>query len=358
MADTSRARKIIAKAVDFFSGIDFHRGKDRTLVDIFPPPLLMRIGESPRYVPGMTKIEFPEYLEFETPARFAALSDIHGNLEALIAVLADLDRRGIRDIKVLGDIVGYGPNPRECIDELHRWGVVSTAGNHDSVVIAREEDIPDYRLNRVARGAALYTKDCLGISDKDYDWLCVSETNKYLDFLMKLPALMASTNQPFLFVHGSPEHPIDDYVEFPPPDALKAEYGESNPKWKKTNTILENLIGSYDVFFCGHTHFPGVLKKPKKGYYGFFVHRGPGPDKNEETISINTYGEVASCNPGSVGQPRDRDPRASYMIVDVFNNTVMATIVRVGYDVEKTRQKIHDTPELDNILGDRLLEGK
>ena len=133
----------------------------------------------------------------------------------------------------------------------------------------------------------------------------------------------------FLFVHGSPRNPLNEYV-FP-------EDIYNQKKMEKLFSLVEHHC------FQGHTHVPGVFTQN----LNFF-----SPEEIGYQYSLSD--EKAMMNVGSVGQPRDGDPRACYVIID--NDLVRYR--RVEYPVEKTRQKIYDTPELDNFLGDRLLDGR
>jgi predicted phosphodiesterase len=247
--------------------------------------------------------------------RRAILSDIHGNLEALEAVLADIDTQQIDEIYCLGDIVGYGPNPRECIDRVMNFQVV-VLGNHDQGALFDPEG-----FSSGAERAIFWTRDQLEGGDNPED------AQRRWDFLAELPR--AVRQQKRLFVHGSPRNPLNEYV-FP----------EDVYNTKK----LEKLFSLVDhVSFQGHTHVPGVFTEDLRFYH-------PGDIGERFTLGERK----AMINVGSVGQPRDNDPRSCYVILT--DDTV--EFRRVPYPFEKTAEKIYAIPELDNFLGDRLKDGR
>ena len=244
----------------------------------------------------------------------AIISDIHGNLEALEAVLEDIERRGIREIYCLGDIVGYGPNPRECIDLV--MGLEHCLlGNHDQGALFDPEG-----FNAGAERAIFWTRRTLEAKvdvKGDQRW----------EFLGELPRLRREAD--FLFVHGSARNPLNEYV-FP----------EDIYNQRKMERIF-SLVDKY--CFQGHTHIPGVFTENLN-------FQSPLEIDNEYILG----NQKVLVNVGSVGQPRDGDNRSSYVIVD--DNKL--TFVRVPYDFEKTIAKIYPIPELDNFLGDRLRDGR
>jgi len=247
----------------------------------------------------------------------ALISDIHGNLEALEAVLEDIRQQQVEEIYCLGDIIGYGPNPRECIDKVIAKCRVTILGNHDQGALFDPEG-----FNSGAEKAIFWTRKQLESSAGKPE-----DNAKRWDFLGELPRSRRENG--FLFVHGSPRNPLNEYV-FP-------EDIYNQKKMEKLFSLVEHHC------FQGHTHVPGVFTQN----LNFF---------SPEEIGYSTVlsDEKAMMNVGSVGQPRDGDPRACYVIID--NDLVRYR--RVEYPVEKTRQKIYDTPELDNFLGDRLLDGR
>lgn len=254
----------------------------------------------------------------------AIISDIHGNLEALEAVLADIDKQGIKEIYCLGDIVGYGPNPRECIDRVLSCKMC-LLGNHDQGALFDPEG-----FNPGAERAIFWTRDQLEKGDpkgNEARW----------DFLGGLPRTFREGK--FLFVHGSARNPLNEYV-FP-------EDIYNQRKMERIFSLVENYC------FQGHTHVPGVFTESLK----FFR-----PDEINFTYEFGA--EKALVNVGSVGQPRDSDWRASYVTLEIEGEPGQATprnaltYRRVEYDIDKTVQKIYAIPELDNFLGDRLRDGR
>lgn len=247
----------------------------------------------------------------------AIISDIHGNLEALEAVLADIREQKIEEIFCLGDIIGYGPNPRECIDHVMKTCAVTILGNHDNAALFDPEG-----FNPQAERAILWTRKQLE-SDNS------GQNDKRWEFLGELPRMRREAN--FLFVHGSARNPLNEYV-FP-------EDIYNQRKMERIFGLVENYC------FQGHTHIPGVFEEE----YSFH-----SPDEIGAEVKLGD--RKILVNVGSVGQPRDGDNRAAYVILDCPNKVVKFR--RVPYDFEKTRQKIYAIPELDNFLGDRLAEGR
>lgn len=247
--------------------------------------------------------------------RRAIVSDIHGNLEALTTVLADIQSQGCSQVICLGDIVGYGPEPNACID-LARNFDATILGNHDLAALFDPEG-----FSNSAEQAILWTRKQLESGDSQER--CLAR----LDFLANLPRTRREGN--LLFVHGSVRNPINEYV-FP-------EDIYNGRKMEKLFSMIQR------VCFQGHTHVPGIFRsdmsfqRPEE-----FGHK------------VELTGEKAMINVGSVGQPRDGDWRSCYVILD--ENTVHFR--RVEYDVDVTIRKIYDTPELDNSLGDRLRDGR
>ncbi|MDH7599501.1 MAG: metallophosphoesterase family protein [Sedimentisphaerales bacterium] len=257
---------------------------------------------------------------------FAILSDIHANLEALTAVLQDIARRQIKEIYCLGDVVGYGPNPVECLDliiEKTRWCVL---GNHDYATLYEPTN-----FNYGAEQATFWTREVLEMR-RDQD-----KNDLRWQFLGSLPMRkilkMDLEGQEVVmeFVHASPRRPINEYVF---PDDVYA-----NPA--KIRMLFDRI---QHICFVGHTHMPGVfLEEPD-----FYL-----PDELGQSYPI-VEGEKAIINIGSVGQPRDRDNRASYVYVD--GNRVH--FVRVPYDYETTIKKILAIEQLDRFNAERLRDGR
>lgn len=247
----------------------------------------------------------------------AIVSDIHSNIEALSAVLEEIDRRGIQEIICLGDIVGYGPNPRECIDIIARRCRISLMGNHDFAVFYEP-----YNFNTGAEQASYWTRQQFE-DDPDPE----ARARRWR-FLGNLP-VRVRTNQ-LIGVHASPRRPVNEYIF---PDDIYTNPG-------KFVSIFERVE---KLCFCGHTHVPGVFLEGPDFY---------SPDELDGKFELSD--EKAIINVGSVGQPRDRDPRSSFVIL----TDRYVEFVRVPYDVETTVKKVYAVPELDNFLGDRLRDGR
>ncbi len=245
----------------------------------------------------------------------AIISDIHGNLEALEAVLADIAQQNVKEIYCLGDIIGYGPNPRECIDLVMQNCAVTILGNHDQAALFDPEG-----FNAGAERAIFWTRHMLETGDP-------RGNERRWEFLGELPRVRREEN--VLFVHGSARNPLNEYV-FP-------EDIYNQRKMERVFALVERHC------FQGHTHIPGVFTEALS-----FL----SPEEIDHRYELAA--EKALMNVGSVGQPRDGDPRACYVLFD--GSSVQYR--RVPYDFEKTIAKIYPIPELDNFLGDRLREGR
>jgi predicted phosphodiesterase len=247
----------------------------------------------------------------------AIVSDIHGNLEALEAVLSDARDQGAEEVCCLGDIVGYGPNPRECVDYAMDFAMC-VLGNHDQGALFDPEG-----FSSNAERAIFWTRDQLECADSGNG----SKNRQRWQFLAELPRQVH--DGPFLFVHGSARNPLNEYVF--PEDVY-------NPR------KLGRIFGLIHVnCFQGHTHVPGVFTED-----GRFLH--PVDIGNRHTFD----GSKVMINVGSVGQPRDGNPMASYVIY----SEDLVEFRRVAYAINTTVEKIYAIPELDDFLGDRLREGR
>jgi predicted phosphodiesterase len=253
----------------------------------------------------------------------AIISDIHGNLEALEAVLADIKQQGIEEVYCLGDVVGYGPNPRECIDLVTSCRVC-LLGNHDQGALFDPEG-----FNQGAERAIFWTRQQLESGDP-------KRNEERWEFLGERPRTHREGK--LLFVHGSARNPLNEYV-FP-------EDIYNQRKMERIFSLVENYC------FQGHTHVPGVFTES----LNFF-------SPEELSFHYELGAEKALVNVGSVGQPRNGDSRSSYVVLNDSPNGGAAgsyhlTFRRVEYDLEKTIAKIYAIPELDNFLGDRLRDGR
>ena len=210
--------------------------------------------------------------------RRALISDIHGNLEALEVVLDDIKAQGITEDFCLGDIIGYGPNPRECIDRVMETCCMTLLGNHDQGAMFDPDG-----FNIGAERAIFWTAQQLE-SPADRP-----RNERRWEFLGELPR--SHRMGPFLFVHGSPRNPLSEYI-FP-------EDIYNHRKMERLFQLVERYC------FQGHTHVPGIFTEG----FQFFA---PEEIDNEYTLGEGKL----MVNVGSVGQPRDGDNRACYVILD------------------------------------------
>lgn len=240
--------------------------------------------------------------------KYAILSDIHGNLEALQAVLQDAKQQGCTHYVCLGDIVGYGPNPRECLQMIQELNCPTVIGNHDEYV-AKDQALTGF--NPMAADGIKWTRDQLNEAEKS--WL---RNLKYV-----------RTVDPFTIVHATLDLPERWAYVF---DKLAAA-----ASFNYQHTA---------VCFNGHTHVPIAFIRTPSGIQGGLYTR----------IRI----EVARkyfINCGSVGQPRDRNPKAAYVVFDLANNLI--ELRRVEYDIAATQKKIR-AAGLPESLAQRLEQGR
>ncbi|MCC7406607.1 MAG: metallophosphoesterase family protein [Phycisphaeraceae bacterium] len=248
----------------------------------------------------------------------AIISDIHGNVDALQTVLSDIDGRGITTMVCLGDMIGYGPNPRECLDLVMQRCVWALMGNHDFAVMYEPTS-----FNTSAETAAFWTRQEL---EREPD---TEARNRRWQFLGSLKVRHRFENAQWL--HASPRRPINEYIF--PDDVVTAP--------AKMAQIFDRVDRHC---FVGHTHVPGVFTDEPDFY---------PPDELGGVYTLNDR-EKCIVNPGSVGQPRDRDPRASYVILEGDQ----VQFIRIAYDVQAVIDKIKAIPELSDFLGLRLLDGR
>jgi diadenosine tetraphosphatase ApaH/serine/threonine PP2A family protein phosphatase len=239
----------------------------------------------------------------------AVISDIHSNLEALQAVIKDIKKRRIKRIFCLGDLVGYGANPNECIEICVTEAKKMVAGNHDWALLGKANIAA---FNPVAAEAIEWTRNV------------VTKAN-----LKKLGRLDLVKNiENIMLVHASPQNPEEWGYVFSLDEA------------KHQFEFFQN-----QVCFVGHTHVPSVVFQDANGYADY-IRDNPFPLIENRRYIINT---------GSIGQPRDLDPRASYAIYD--GNRKLVEIVRLDYNIPLAQQKIIDAG-LPEVLADRLLAGR
>jgi len=240
--------------------------------------------------------------------RVAVLSDVHSNLRALDAVLAEVDAGHFDGIWFLGDLVGYGPKPNECASILRERGALCLAGNHDLVVLGK---IPIHTFGGEAGTAARWTQTVLDDSARPF-----------LDGLE--PRAEAPGAELF---HGSPRDPVWDYVLSD--ESARASFA----------------LTSAPLVLVGHSHVALEIAGDSAEVRG-------GKATPGTTLDLTTARRL--LNPGSVGQPRDGDPRASWLEVDF--ETARATFRRTVYPVEQTQAEMRELG-LPEALAARLAHG-
>jgi putative phosphoesterase len=220
--------------------------------------------------------------------RYGIVADIHGNLEALLAVICQLEGK-VDQIVCLGDVVGYGPNPNECCELLRKRNILSVAGNHEKATIGKLELT---WFNKNAAAAIRWTQKVL--------------LPENLQYIKGMPLILDFPK--FQIVHGSLVNPAEEYL---------IDLNAALPTFE---------LMKKPFLFVGHTHRPLNLE-----------HEGR-----------------KIINPGSVGQPRDGDPRSAYIIFD--DKSGEAQLFRVNYDIETVQGKMK-TAGLPQFLIERLSEG-
>ncbi|MEX2225807.1 MAG: metallophosphoesterase family protein [Dehalococcoidia bacterium] len=239
----------------------------------------------------------------------AIISDVHANLEALTAVLRDAEGRGETQVWCAGDTVGYGPDPAAVLDALVQRDAMMVAGNHDLAACGK---MGVEEFNPVAAEAALWTRRTLSESE------CA--------LLASLP--LTRTSGDFTMVHGTLRQPEWEYLLTP------------------EQAIAQFELQATPYSIVGHTHLPMVVRED--GGRPAMLRLLP-----DTTIELG--GERLILNPGGLGQPRDGDPRAPYLLYDEESATV--SFHRVPYDIGGTRRKIRDAG-LPEWLGARLERGQ
>ena len=225
-------------------------------------------------------------------ARITIFGDIHGNLPALEAVLADIEARGLSPDYCLGDLVGYGTFPNEVTEIIRERNIPTIMGNYDQGVGNSSDDC----------GCAYTSKEAEELGKRSIAWTNQNTTDHNKSFLKELTSQIPLQlgDLRVLLVHGSPRK-INEYLFADRPDAT-----------------MERLLdlAQADVLVCGHTHIP--------------YHR------------ILPSGRHV-VNAGSVGKPKDHNPQACYLVLEADNSDLTATFNRVPYDVERTAQAIESS---------------
>ena len=241
--------------------------------------------------------------------RTAVISDIHGNLEALEAVLRHVEGQRIDSIWCLGDVVGYGCDPVRCLELVKANCGITLRGNHEAVVLGL---LPSEVLNEFAREAMAWTIDQLGEAELE---------------LMRGYRVDAVVDDAYL-VHASPHEPEWWHYVFTP-DAASAAFRDLH----------------HNLCFFGHTHVPMIFSMPAEGQIRQRTGHDFLPDKDVKYL----------VNVGAVGQPRDSDPRACYAIFDADEYEI--TYHRLEYDIQQTQRKMADA-NAPAMLIERLAAGR
>ncbi|MFQ5979544.1 MAG: metallophosphoesterase family protein [Candidatus Heimdallarchaeota archaeon] len=242
--------------------------------------------------------------------KIAIISDIHGNFPALEAVKERLEEDSPDKLICLGDIVGYYPWPVECTRFIRKNCEITILGNHDQVVLAEDFETQVRWFNETAEAALRWCRAAL----------LKPQVSKEANFLRNLSILEDPiiNDIHMVFTHGSPDDPWEYILYYPRHPDYYLE--KRMRKWlRKYKTRLIAI---------GHTHFPFIFKK-KNGYV---------------------------LNPGSVGQPRDGDPTASFMLVNTKKQKLTVEHHRVKYDIEETCEGVQEA-NLPNFLCTRLFKG-
>lgn len=240
---------------------------------------------------------------------YGIFSDIHSNLAALEAVFASMRAHGAQRLVCLGDLVGYCAHPDECVQLVQANADICLLGNHDSVAVRRE---PTLHFNQYARVAI--------------EWTQLHLSRESVDYLKKRPYIVEEEN--ICFVHASPKSPADwHYI-----------------------ASLDEAVEAFEFFsekfcFVGHTHSPVIVSM--------------APDSSLQVIEEDSYtaheGERLLVNVGSVGQPRDRDPKACWC---AFNSeTQQVSFHRVSYDIHQTQEAMR-REGFPTFLIQRLADGR
>ena len=258
----------------------------------------------------------------------AIISDVHANEIALRSVLEDCSAQKVDEIVCLGDIVGYGSEPAECIDLIREKCKWTLCGNHDVAIFL---PVP-VGFNKIAREALEWHRRVL---EPGFTFFGRRRKQQRWAWLRRLDP--SFTDGDVLYVHGSPRDPLMEYIE----EGDVADMGFGPPQ--KIVDIFERIPW---LCFCGHSHRPGVVTddylwfKPEQ-----LPHSKFGAPRDRKTL----------VNVGSVGQPRDQNPDASYVLFDRENDEV--TFRRVPYDVEAAQERMKRHSQLHPRTWQRLQSG-
>jgi predicted phosphodiesterase len=241
--------------------------------------------------------------------RIAVISDIHANWHACEAVLTDVEQEKVDEIWCLGDLVGYGPQPNRCVDAVRERADFCLIGTHDLASIGR---VPLDDFHHDAAESARWTQNELSDGSREY-----------------LESLEPAGERPGAqLFHGSPRDPVWEYILDEP--AVRA--------------ALEQTTAQ--LVLVGHSHIPIALRLEDGNLAGGLAHGG-----SDLQLEDNRW----LLNPGSVGQPRDGDPRAAYALLDTGEGRVQFR--RISYDIARTQAEIREQG-LPESLAARLADGE
>ena len=237
--------------------------------------------------------------------RIAVFSDVHANMLALEAVLADIEHTGVDATYALGDLVGYAPWPNEVLERLQANGIPSVMGNYDDGT----------GFDRDECGCAYVDPTEKALGDRSFEWTKAHTTDANKAWLRSLPPQIRfeADGRRLLLVHGSPRR-INEYLFEDKPDATFARIAEG---------------AHADVIVCGHTHRPYTKQ----------------------------IADTLFLNDGSAGKPKDADPRASWALIETTSADVQVEFHRVEYDVEVAARAI-EASDLPREFADQLREAR
>ena len=273
---------------------------------------------------------------------YLVLSDVHSNTIALEAVLAHAEAEGTWDRLICaGDLVGYGWDPNGAVERLRDLDAAAVQGNHDWALTSDD----DFVMNEEALRAAM--ENLKALTDENLAWL---------KGLGNRPLVLPDGT--VAVVHGSfaygDDRPEDPYV-YTPRDSVEALRALLYPRDAAAGERCRNVL----VGVVGHSHIqtcwagwigPNPTKPPETNCFWAFWIPGQEPEDEPTTVEFGLNSHPADAperpalllNPGSVGQPRDRDPRAAYCRLTIADDRVVADFRRVEYDVEAARKKLRD----------------
>jgi len=254
-----------------------------------------------------------EMKKTKPPSFFAIISDIHANIDALEAVLADIGQWPCRGILCLGDIVGYGPGPAACVQRVMDTCAVSVFGNHEAMLFLADQFPPEEMPSSVGDPITLASEQ---LSDEQMKWLRDLPISADLD--------------PMTLSHAA----LNDIGSF--------HYVDDDEMAKAHFAVQKTFIS-----FQGHTHVPMIWEKTKRGRVAGFY-------PIEKAVQLEA-GSRYAINAGSVGQPRDDDPRASYALYDYESRLLLHR--RVEYDITRAQARFKKS-SLPARNANRLAKGQ